>query len=101
MNTLLNFFKKFQYGKRLRPDQDWFALVAVGAALLVISVVWNLWLFDEVKSGEVLRGASAPLSTLTANERSISVIQESFTTRTAEESQYETGGSTFVDPSQE
>jgi hypothetical protein len=99
MSTFRTFFSKLKYGRRLKPEQDWFVLLLAALALLGISLVWNLWLFDDVKNGAVLGSASAPLATLTASQRSLGNVQQAFVARAAEEAKYETGAYTFIDPS--
>jgi hypothetical protein len=100
MSIFRDIFKKSMYGQLLRPKQDWFVILAIAAALLVISIAWNLWLFDAVKGGAVLRNAPATPTTLSASEQTLGAVQQAFVARAQEETKYETGVYTFVDPSQ-
>jgi len=85
----------FSYGDRLRPNRDWFALLIVGALLLVGSLVWNAYLFTQLQNGKVI-GSSAPVHT--ASTTSITAVQAVFKARAAEESNYQHSYS-FIDPS--
>ena len=86
------------YGQHLRPSRDWFALLGVGGVLLVGILVYNVWVFNQLASGNTL-GAQVTSSPSVFNRSSLDAIQKVFSDRAAEETKYLNGTYHFTDPS--
>lgn len=72
-----SFLKKL-FSKKLAasndPARDWFMVLAVSLAMLIVSVVWNVWFFGEVtkeKPLEVGEGADTLRTHETASVREL------------------------------
>lgn len=89
------FLKRFSYGERTHPTRDWLNLVALSAALIALSVAWNLWLFAKVERGEVFGENVAPTA---FDAAPVETIRAVFKEREAEELRYKREYR-FVDPS--
>lgn len=87
--------KAFSYGDRLRPQRDWLALLGLTILLIAGSVVWNLWLFSKVTSGEQIGDAAVSESQKTTQ---IEQAMVQFDERAQEEARY-LNEYRFVDPS--
>lgn len=83
-------------GKRLRPNRDWFFILAVSLTLLAISVGWNVIMFLRLTRGETLSGEEG--TPASASAASITEIHAAFEKREAEAMRYRTEYQ-FVDPS--
>jgi hypothetical protein len=98
MEFLSTIKTKLTYGAHLRPARDWFLLLWVCAFLLVASVCWNAWLFNQVTNGVVIGNPSQKPAAV-FNKASVTTVQNVFTDRAAKEAQYQTGAYNFIDPS--
>lgn len=87
--------KRFSYGRRMRPERDWFVLLAVAAVLVLASAAWNLWLFAKVEQGYALDADAVPA---TFDAAPIESVRAVFEERRAEELRYRQEYR-FVDPS--
>lgn len=92
---LTAFISKLSYGNRIRPVRDWFFLIGVGLALIVISVGWNLWLLERVET-DGIEGSVVPSAAFDAG--SIESVRTLFEARAKEEERYRSTYR-FVDPS--
>ena len=88
--------KTFAYGDRLRPTRDWFVLLAAAGVLLLASMAWNVFLFNELQNGKALGTTSAQVSK--PSTPSVVHAQDIFKQRASEEGNYQTLYH-FVDPS--
>jgi hypothetical protein len=70
----------------------------IAFACLLVSVAWNLWLFNQVQSGAVLGEAPTPTSSV-FNQSTLDALSKVFTDRAAEAARYRDGTYRFVDPS--
>jgi hypothetical protein len=86
------------YGSRLKPTRDWYVLLAVGAVLLLGVVLYNVWVFDKLASGQTL-GTQTLTAPSLFNRSSLDAIQKVFADRAAEEAKYLNGTYHFADPS--
>lgn len=85
------------YGRQLRPDRDWFALIGVTLVAALASVVLNGSAFAQVAGGSAIGGkAAAPRRVPQA--ASLQKVEELFTQRAAEGVRYQSEYQ-FVDPS--
>jgi len=48
----------FRYGGTINPTRDWFVILGVAAVILILSVLYSLWIFSKVTSGEVIGSAT-------------------------------------------
>ena len=87
------------YGPHVRPVRDWFALLGIGMVLLVGILLYNVWMFDRLASGNVI-GTQIISTPSLFNRSSLDAIQKVFADRSAEETKYLNGTYTFSDPSQ-
>lgn len=56
MSTFISILKRWfgkKNGRSRDPGQDWHLLLTVGMALLIASVVWNVWFFNRVVTEEM------------------------------------------------
>ncbi len=86
---------KLSYGSRIHAARDWFALLSVVIALLILSVLWNLWLLKGVEQGAVIGTAT---STPAFDAAPIESARALFQARSEEERKYRQEYR-FVDPS--
>ncbi len=85
---------RLEYGEHLRPFRDWMIMLAVFAALLLMSALWSAWVFYRAWTGESV-GAETPAAPVKTDE--IEAVKRVFEIRAIEESRY--GGEYhFVDP---
>ena len=82
--------------RQIRPNRDWFIILAISFVLLAISIGWNVLVFVRVTRGEALSGAEHASVSQTA--ASITEIHEAFEQRARESARYKTEYQ-FVDPS--
>ncbi len=87
--------KHLSYGEHIRPQRDWFTLLAVAVFLSTCSLGWNLWLLHTVESGGTIGAETAPARFDTAPIQS---VQGVFEERKNEELRF-TREYRFVDPS--
>lgn len=97
LNTLLSRVTGFfQYGRRIRPVRDWFAILSVAAVLFIASVAWNAWVFYDVTHEEAVdeqtNGTGAP------GLKSLTEARAVLSARAEEAEKYKTFYE-FVDPS--
>jgi hypothetical protein len=87
--------KGLSYGVDLRPSRDWLILLAFIFVCLLMSVVWNLWMFGKVTAGETIGtgGVQQP-----PNAAPVDEVGKLFEERALEEARYK-GEYHFVDPS--
>lgn len=83
------------YGEDTRPARDWSILLVLVFSLLVVSALWNAWMYVQVVRGESVGDAGAPPS---VDTHAIDAVQDVFQKRAIEASQYKTNYH-FVDPS--
>ena len=86
------------YGDHLRPVRDWVVLLMSAGVCIVASLVWNLWLFNRVVSGEVL-GDAPKAGEAIVDETLTSTLSKVLIDREAARVEYEDGTKHFVDPS--
>lgn len=100
MNTfsLQNISARIRYGEQIQPARDWFVLVTLGLLVFAALMVWNVWTFDRVVSGESLFAASSK-TTSVVNQASLDSVHQVFSSRATEEARYANGLYTFTDPS--
>jgi hypothetical protein len=89
---------KLSYGKRLSPGRDWTALLLIVLAVLLISVGWNLWLFNRAVNGDVI-GDQFVQPTATIDQSTLEKVEDIFILRAREAASYRNGTYSFVDPS--
>lgn len=41
----LRVLERFKYGKRIHPERDWAALITLFVVLILVSGIWNVWIF--------------------------------------------------------
>lgn len=84
-----------RYGVQLHPVRDWFFILGIGTALLVASVLSNLWYFAKVTGGESIGTDTAAPAVRGVN---LAPVNDLFERRAAERARY-LGEYRFVDPS--
>jgi len=97
-NLLHSIKSRFAYGSYLRPARDWFVLLSVWAVLLFGVLLYNIWVFDRLASGNTL-GTQIVTAPSIFNRSSLDAIQKVFSDRATEEVKYATGVYHFTDPS--
>ncbi len=98
MSFLKQDFKIFQYGEQTHPVRDWLTLLIFSAILLATSIIWNVYLFSKIASGEMLSGVtSAPVEVF--DNANLMKVEGVFKRRAILESGYESGDFAFTDPS--
>ena len=97
-NLLHSIKTRFSYGPYLRPARDWFVLLGVWAALLIGVLLYNVWVFDRLASGNTL-GTQIVTTPSIFSRSSLDAIQKVFSDRATEEVKYTTGVYHFTDPS--
>lgn len=84
-----------RYGDELRPQRDWFVLLALAALILLTSIAAATWTFMRVTEGKPVGvDANAGQSSGSAIEKAKALFEE----RRAEEARYRSEYQ-FVDPS--
>jgi len=88
----------FKYGTKLNPTRDWNVLVTLALICFVASVIWNVWLFEQVASGAAL---GSPTSTVVAplDQSTLDALTQIFADRAREQAKYTDGTYRFIDPS--
>lgn len=98
MNLFVTNQNRWSYGEELRPGRDWRAILGIAALVIVASAAWNVVIYLEIATGVSL--GSAPESTLPAvSSTEVKDVRAVFTSRTIEQSKYENGTYSFIDPS--
>lgn len=98
-DTIIQKIKSYiSYGPHLRPVRDWFMLLGVGAVLLIGILFYNVWVFNQLASGNTL-GTQIVSTPSVFNRSSLDAIQKVFADRASEETKYLNGTYHFVDPS--
>lgn len=92
--SLKSITKRFHYGEHLHPGRDWLVLLTCFIIALAISVVYNLWTFSQVTSGQKI--GNAPVTT--SAEIKLDQVKNLFEARAAERAHY-SSDYRFVDPS--
>jgi hypothetical protein len=96
--TILNSLKKlFAYGDRVHPARDWFVLLISAMLLLIASVGWNVYLFNQFQNEKGTADATQAKTSAGVGD-SITQAQAIFQQRATEEQNYQKNYS-FVDPS--
>lgn len=85
----------FSYGKRVMPVRDWFVLIGLACVLLVVSALWNGFIFYKTAQGEPLTLSATPVEKVDMHETApvTSIIEKREQKRRAYEA-----GPLFVDP---
>lgn len=86
----------FSYGDRVQPTRDWLILSGIAIGLLILSVIGNVFIFNQLESGKSLVATSTPPAPNTAG--SVAAAQHLFQLRATEENHYQSDYH-FVDPS--
>ncbi len=96
LESLTSFLRIFRYGDQLKPVRDWLVLLGITSLLLILSVVWNIWLF--VNSENIKAINTATLLDQSTASGSIPPVQAVFQERATQETDYQHTYQ-FVDPS--
>jgi hypothetical protein len=89
------YVKKVNYAGPLRPTRDWLVMLMVSAAFIVVSIGWNLWMFNKVTRGDSLgTETAAPVEEGVRVDRVNAIFEKRATEEARYLSEYH-----FVDPS--
>ena len=83
------------------PERHWALLLVVAFVAFFGTVVWNVWAFETVVSGESIP-SNVPVALVKEadNESALISVRTFFERRAAEEAKYVNGGYSYTDPSQ-
>jgi hypothetical protein len=95
--TLGSFKKVFAYGDRIHPARDWFTVLIIALLLLIASVGWNFYLFNQFQNAKAAANVTEA-NTAAGVGDSVTQVQTIFQQRATEEQNYQKNYS-FVDPS--
>ncbi len=98
LTTFFTTVRGLRYGNVVRPSRDWFLLLGMALILALASILWNVWTFDQIASGEIL-GTPSEMSHAPTND-AFERVKKQFDARTTEANKY-LFEYHFIDPSQE
>ena len=94
--SLKSLFSKKRGDDHVHPVRDWLVILAVALAVLVLSALWNFWLFIQLANGKALSAVQPAQQQ--ASQTSVTNVQDVFKARSTEKLNYQNTYH-FVDPS--
>ena len=97
LSSLSSVKKVFAYGDQIRPARDWFILLTTVFILFLVSIAWNIFLFNQFQNVQSAVTVAAPQASQSIAP-TITKVQTLFQQRATEETNYQQNYH-FVDPS--